>query len=213
MQPHQLLTCAHIKQADAPAVAACCQQVRLKGVERQTADDACGWYNGRVSVIGWAQRALPIAVDTRPGRNRGYTGPIKARLDAVTNAHPARKLVSALSHLSRFFELFLIHTHFLTIRAKSKVVSFLACAAVLHESHWLQLSSSLPSRELSIEPRVAFTHETFMFFRPITTCTPDNNALSTALNFWGRVVHFSICCARCCSHARFKGSFSKSNYL
>jgi hypothetical protein len=54
---------------------------------------------------------------------------------------------------------------------------------VLHESHWLQLSPSSPSRELSIEPRVAFTHETFMFFRPITTCAPDNNTLSTAVNF------------------------------
>jgi hypothetical protein len=164
-------------------------------------------------LIGWAQRALPIAVDTRPDRNRGYTGPIKSCFGAVTNAHPARKLVNTLSHLSRFFGLRLVRTHFLTIRAKSKGVSFLASAAVLHESHWLQLSPSLPSRELSIEPRVAFTHETFMFFRPITTCTPDNNALSTAVNFWGRVVQFSICCARCCSHARFKGSFSKSNYL
>jgi hypothetical protein len=141
--------------------------------------------------MGWAQRALPIAVDTRPARNRGYTGPIKSRLYAVTNADPARKLVNTLSHLSRFFELFLVHTHFLTIRAKSKHISFLACAAVLQESHWLQLSPSLPSRELSIEPRVAFTHETFMFFRPTTTCAPDKNTLSTAVNFWGRARHVS----------------------
>jgi hypothetical protein len=83
------------------------------------------------SVIGWAQRALPIAVDTRPVRNRGYTGPIKSRFDAVTNAHPARKLVNTLSHLSRFFELRVVHTHFLTIRAKCKGICFLASAAVL----------------------------------------------------------------------------------
>jgi hypothetical protein len=51
LQPHQLLPCAHIKQANALAVAACCQQVRLKGVEGQTADDACGWYNGN-SIFG-----------------------------------------------------------------------------------------------------------------------------------------------------------------
>jgi hypothetical protein len=62
------------------------------------------------AIIGWAQRALPIAVDTRPVRNRGYTGPIKSRFDAVTNAHPARKLVNTLSHLSRFFVLGVIHT-------------------------------------------------------------------------------------------------------
>jgi hypothetical protein len=36
---------------------------------------------------------------TQPVRNRGYTGPIKSRFDAVTNAHPARKLVKTLSHL------------------------------------------------------------------------------------------------------------------
>ena len=133
-------------------------------------------------IIGWAQRALPIAVDTRPARNRGYTGPIKARLDAVTNAHPARKLVSALSHLSRFFELFLIHTHFLTIRAKSKGVSFLASAAVLHESHWLQLSSSCTfttQRQARFDPTYNVVHKPILLLRFVLPCVPDKQTHST----------------------------------
>jgi hypothetical protein len=48
-----------------------------------------------INVIGWARRALPICIDTRPDQNRGYTGPIKSHLDAVTNAHAARKLLLA----------------------------------------------------------------------------------------------------------------------
>lgn len=41
LQPQQLLACAHVKQAHAPAVAAGRQQVWLLGVEGQAADDAC----------------------------------------------------------------------------------------------------------------------------------------------------------------------------
>jgi hypothetical protein len=63
-------------------------------------DDLDAMLRVDLMVIGWAQRALPIAVDTRPARNRGYTGPIKSCFDAVTNAHPARKLVNTLSQLS-----------------------------------------------------------------------------------------------------------------
>jgi hypothetical protein len=170
---------------------------------------ACCWQPGHrkmsraITVIGWAQRALPIAVDTRPARNRGYTGAIKSWFDAVTNAHAARKLVNTLSHLSRFFELLLDHTHYLTIRAKYKGRFFVACAAVLPRSHWLQRSPSFPSRELTFEPHVTFLHKTFSLYRSITASAPDNNTLSTALNFWDRVVHCSVSCARCCSHARF----------
>jgi hypothetical protein len=142
-----------------------------------------GKYHSGCRFIGWAQRALPIAVDTRPVRNRGYTGPTKSRFDAVTNAHAARKLVNTLSHLSRVFELYPVHTYFLTIRAKSEDSFFLAFAAVLPRSHWMQRSPSLPSRELSFEPRVAFTHATFLFFSPMTTCAPDKNTLSIAVNF------------------------------
>jgi hypothetical protein len=92
-------------------------------------------------VVGWARRALPICIDTRPVRNRGYTSAIKSRFGAVTNAHAARKLVNTLSHLSRFFKLCLDHTHFLSIRAKSEHGLFLASAAVLPRSHWLQRST------------------------------------------------------------------------
>jgi hypothetical protein len=51
-----------------------------------------------------------------------------------------------------------------------------------------------------------------LFHRPITACAPDNNTLPTALNFWERAVQFSVCCSRCCSHARLDHS-ATPNYL
>jgi hypothetical protein len=138
-----------------------------------------------MQVVGWAQRALPIAVDTRPVQNRGYTGPIKSRFDAVTNAHAARKLVNTLSHLSRFFELHLVHTLFLTIRAKSKVVCFLAFAAVLHKSHWLQPSTSCSfpcHRKLSLDPHAKIIHKKFVFLHSIAFRAPEATKYSTSSN-------------------------------
>ena len=132
-------------------------------------------------LIGWAQRALPIAVDTRPARNRGYTGPIKSRLDAVTNTHPARKLVNTLSHLSRLFELFhdhtkkIDHTHYLTIRAKSKASFFLASAAAQFTvAATVDLPKAFPShRKPSLDPHVTFAHRTVLLLLPSNYCAPD----------------------------------------
>jgi hypothetical protein len=52
-----------------------------------------------------------------------------------------------------------------------------------------------------------------LFYRAITACAPDNNTLPTALNFWERAVQFSVCCSRCCSHARLDHSIATPNYL
>jgi hypothetical protein len=87
--------------------------------------------------------------------------------------------------LSRFFELFLDHTRYLTIRAKSKGVCFLASVAVLHKSHWLQpsMSCSFPShRKLSLEPHAMSLQTTFLFLHSIEFCAPETTKYSTSSN-------------------------------
>jgi hypothetical protein len=70
LQPQQLLSCATIKQAHAPAVAASCKEVGLLRVEGEAADDSwggrCGGTEADTSsfvVLGWFSHTVGSVVE------------------------------------------------------------------------------------------------------------------------------------------------------